>query len=43
MKRKEDLKISNQFLEQQNIEYKKMMTSNPKRRFKFKRNKSKKK
>ena len=43
LKRKEDLKISNQFLEQQNIEYKKMMTSNPKRRFKFKRNKSKKK
>ena len=43
LKRKEDLKLSNQFLEQQNIEYKKMMTSNPKRRFKFKRNKSKKK
>ena len=42
LKRKEDLKISNQFLEQQNIEYKKMMTSNPKRRFKFKKNKNKK-
>ena len=42
MKRKEDLKISNQFLEQQNIEYKKMMTSNPKRRFKYKKNKNKK-
>ena len=42
LKRKEDLKISNQFLEQQNIEYKKMMTSNPKRRFKYKKNKNKK-
>lgn len=38
-KRKEDLKITNQFIEQQNIEYKKMMTSNEKRRFKFKKKK----
>lgn len=38
-KRKEDLKITNQFIEQQNIEYKKMMSSNVKRRFKFKKKK----
>ena len=38
-KRKEDLKITNQFIEQQNIEYKKMMTANEKKRFKFKKNK----
>lgn len=38
-KRKEDIKITNQFIEQQNIEYKKMMTSNEKRRFKFKKKK----
>ena len=34
-KRKEDMKFVNQYLEQQNIEYKKMMSSNVKRRFKF--------
>lgn len=38
-KRKEDIKITNQFIEQQNIDYKKMMTSNEKRRFKFKKKK----
>ena len=38
-KRKEDLKITNQFIEQQNIEYKKLMTANEKKRFKFKKNK----
>ena len=38
-KRKEDIKITNQFIEQQNIEYKKMMTSKEKRRFKFKKKK----
>ena len=38
-KRKEDLKIANQFIEQQNIEYKKLMTANEKKRFKFKKNK----
>ena len=38
-KRKEELKITNQFIEQQNIEYKKLMTANEKKRFKFKKNK----
>ena len=36
-KRKEDMKFVNQYLEQQNIEYKKMMSSNERTRFKFKK------
>ena len=39
-KRKEDLKFVNQYLEQQNIEYKKMMSSNERKRFKFKKKKT---
>ena len=39
-KRKEDLKFVNQYLEQQNIEYKKMMSSNERKRFKFKKRKT---
>ena len=39
-KRKEDIKFVNQYLEQQNIEYKKMMSSNERKRFKFKKKKS---
>ena len=39
-KRKEDIKFVNQYLEQQNIEYKKMMSSNERRRFKFKKKKT---
>ena len=39
-KRKEDIKFMNQYLEQQNIEYKKMMSSNERKRFKFKKKKS---
>ena len=39
-KRKEDIKFVNQYLEQQNIEYKKMMSSNERRRFKFKKKKA---
>jgi hypothetical protein len=35
-KRKEDQKLSNQFIEQQNVEYKKMVTSQGKKRFKLK-------
>ena len=38
-KRKEDIKFVNQYLEQQNIEYKKMMSSNERKRFKFKKKK----
>jgi hypothetical protein len=37
-KRREELKASNQFIEQTNIEYKKLMTSQPKKRFKLKHN-----
>jgi hypothetical protein len=37
-KRKEDQRLSNQFIEQQNIEYKKMVTSQGKKRFKLKGN-----
>ena len=40
-KRKEDIKFVNQYLEQQNIEYKKMMSSNERKRFKFKKKKTK--
>ena len=40
-KRKEDMKFVNQYLEQQNIEYKKMMSSNERKRFKFKKKKTK--
>ncbi len=36
-KRKEDQKITNQFLEQENIAYKKMMSSNMRKRYKFKK------
>ena len=39
-KRKEDIKFVNQYLEQQNIEYKKMMSSNERKRFKFKKKKN---
>ena len=39
-KRKEDMKFVNQYLEQQNIEYKKMMSSNERKRFKFKKKKT---
>ena len=39
-KRKEDIKFVNQYLEQQNIEYKKMMSSNERKRFKFKKKKT---
>ena len=39
-KRKEDIKFMNQYLEQQNIEYKKMMSSNERKRFKFKKKKT---
>ena len=39
-KRKEDIKFANQYLEQQNIEYKKMMSSNERKRFKFKKKKN---
>ena len=39
-KRKEDMKFVNQYLEQQNIEYKKMMSSNERKRFKFKKEKT---
>ena len=39
-KRKEDIKFVNQYLEQQNIEYKKMISSNERKRFKFKKKKS---
>jgi len=42
-KRKEDQKFSNQFIEQQNQECKKMMTSNPKKRFKLRNGKINKK
>ena len=41
-KRKEDIKFVNQYLEQQNIEYKKMMSSNQRKRFKFKKKKTEK-
>ena len=41
-KRKEDIKFVNQYLEQQNIEYKKMMSSNERKSFKFKKKKQKK-
>ena len=40
LKRKEDMKFVNQYLEQQNIEYKKMMSSNERKRFKFKKKKT---
>ena len=40
-KRKEDQKITNQFLEQENIAYKKMMSSNMRKRYKFKKHKNK--
>ena len=40
-KRKEDQKITNQFLEQENIAYKKMMSSNMRKRYKFKKSKNK--
>ena len=40
-KRKEDQKITNQFLEQENIAYKKMMSSNMRKRYKFKKRKNK--
>ena len=36
-KKKEDQRQSNQFIEQQNIEYKKLVTSQPKKRFKLKK------
>jgi hypothetical protein len=36
-RRKEDIRASNQFIEQQNIEYKKMITSQGSKRFKIKR------
>ena len=39
-KRKQDLKFVNQYLYQQNIEYKKMMSCNGRKRFKFKKKKS---
>jgi hypothetical protein len=39
-KRKEDMKFVNQYLEQQNIEYKKMMSSNERKLFKFKKKKT---
>ena len=39
-KRKEDIKFMNQYLEQQNIGYKKMMSSNERKRFKFKKKKT---
>ena len=39
-KRKEEMKFVNQYLEQQNIEYKKMMSSNERKRFKFKKKKT---
>ena len=42
-KRKEDQKFSNQFAEQSNVEYKKLMTMNEKKRFKLKRGKINKK
>lgn len=42
-KRQEDLKFANQFAEQSNLEYKKMVTSNPKKRYKLKRGKINKK
>jgi hypothetical protein len=37
-KRKEEIKTSNQFIEQTNIEHKKLMTSQDKKRFKMKHN-----
>jgi hypothetical protein len=40
-KRKEEQKITNQFLEQENIAYKKMMSSNMRKRYKFKKHKNK--
>jgi hypothetical protein len=39
-KRLEDIKFVNQYMEQQNIEYKKMMSSNERKRFKFKKKKN---
>jgi len=42
-KRKEDQKFANQFIEQQNIEHKKLMTSNSKKRFKLRKGKINKK
>jgi hypothetical protein len=38
-KRKEEMKSSNQFIEQTNVDYKKLMTSQTKKRFKLKHNK----
>jgi hypothetical protein len=38
-KRKEEMKASNQFIEQTNIDYKKLVTSQSKKRFKLKHNK----
>lgn len=40
-KRKEEIKLNNQYLEQQNLEYKKMMSSNMRKRFKIKKKKNK--
>jgi hypothetical protein len=38
-KRKDEMKASNQFIEQSNIDYKKLMTTQTKKRFKLKHNK----
>jgi hypothetical protein len=40
-KRKEELKASNQFVEQEKLEYKKLVTSQPKKRFKMKKSRGK--